>query len=75
MTIPARGQAHGIIPARFASSRFPGKPLVELAGRPMFQHVFTRASRCPELASVTLATDDERIYEAARARGVPALMT
>ncbi|MDL2315958.1 3-deoxy-manno-octulosonate cytidylyltransferase [Desulfovibrio sp. OttesenSCG-928-A18] len=67
--------AHAIIPARYASSRFPGKPLLLLHGRPMFRHVWERASRCPQLASVTLATDDERIMDAARAHGVPALLT
>lgn len=68
-------EAHGIIPARYASTRFPGKPLVMLHGRPMFWHVWSRASQCPHLASLTLATDDERIAGAARALGVPALMT
>jgi 3-deoxy-manno-octulosonate cytidylyltransferase (CMP-KDO synthetase) len=67
--------AHGIIPARYDSSRFPGKPLVMLGDKPMFQHVQQRAAACPDLASVTLATDDERILRAAEALGVPALMT
>lgn len=67
--------AHGIIPARYASTRFPGKPLVLLHGKPMFWHVWARARQCPHLASVTLATDDERIDEAARELGVPVLMT
>lgn len=68
-------QAHAIIPARYASTRFPGKPLVLLQGKAMFRHVVERARLCPELASVTLATDDERILSAARDAGVPALMT
>jgi len=67
--------AHGIIPARYASTRFPGKPLTLLHGKPMFLHVVERARRCPELASVTLATDDERIACAATEAGVPVLMT
>ena len=67
--------AHGIIPARFASSRLPGKPLLSLHGKPMFWHVWQRASRCPQLTSVTLATDDTRIAEAAKALGVPCVMT
>lgn len=71
-TIPI---CHGIIPARFESSRFPGKPLVDILGKPMFWHVHNRASRCPLLASVTLATDDQRIMDAALALGVPAVMT
>lgn len=67
--------AHGIIPARYGSTRFPGKALADIQGKPMFWHVWHRASQCPELASVTLATDDDRIAEAAGALGVPWRMT
>ncbi len=67
--------AHGIIPARFASSRFPGKPLTPILGRPMFLWVWERARLCPGLASVSLATDDARIAEAAYSNGVPVVMT
>ncbi|WP_035041407.1 3-deoxy-manno-octulosonate cytidylyltransferase [Desulfovibrio sp. X2] len=66
---------YGIIPARYASTRFPGKPLVEILGKPMFWHVWARASRCPELRTVVLATDDERIEAAAKKHGVPVVMT
>ncbi len=69
------GRVHAIIPARYASTRFPGKPLVLLYGKPMFWHVWSRAMRCPLLASVTLATDDERIKAEAERLGVPVLMT
>ncbi|MDD4952476.1 MAG: 3-deoxy-manno-octulosonate cytidylyltransferase [Desulfovibrionaceae bacterium] len=65
----------GVIPARYASSRFPGKPLAQILGRPMFWHVYERAARCPELERVVLATDDQRILVAAENLGVPALMT
>lgn len=65
----------GIIPARYASTRFPGKPLAEILGKPMLWHVYNRARRCPDLAQVVLATDDDRIYSAARAHGVPAVIT
>lgn len=68
-------EAHGVIPARYASTRFPGKPLVMLKGRPMFWHVWDHARRCPLLASVTLATDDGRIRDAALALEVPVVMT
>ncbi len=68
-------EAHGIIPARYASTRFPGKPLAMLKDRPMFWHVWARARRCPLLASVTLATDDARIRDAALALDVPVVMT
>lgn len=67
--------AYGIIPARYASTRFPGKPLVLIHGRPMFWHVYDRARRCPALKGVWLATDDARILEAARALDVPAVAT
>lgn len=65
----------GIIPARYGSSRFPGKPLAPILGKPMFWHVFQRASQCPELERVVLATDSRRIADAARAHGVPFVMT
>jgi len=68
-------ECHGIIPARYESSRFPGKPLAEIGGRPMFWHVYTRAAACPQMTSVTLATDDQRIFDAAKALGVPVVMT
>ena len=51
----------GIIPARWASSRFPGKPLHPLLGKPLLQHVFERASLCTELDELVVATDDDRI--------------
>lgn len=65
---------HGIVPARYASSRLPGKPLVDIAGKPMFWHVVTRAQQAG-LDSVTLATDDSRIFEAAQNLHVPVVMT
>jgi 3-deoxy-manno-octulosonate cytidylyltransferase (CMP-KDO synthetase) len=68
-------ECHGIIPARYESSRFPGKPLVEIGGRPMFWHVWSRAAACPRMTSVTLATDDGRIFNAAKELDVPVVMT
>ncbi|HPA14499.1 MAG TPA: 3-deoxy-manno-octulosonate cytidylyltransferase [Desulfobacterales bacterium] len=68
-------KCYGIIPARYASTRFPGKPLAEILGKPMFRHVFERARRCPELSEVVMATDDERILSAAKEWGVPAVKT
>ena len=65
----------GIIPARYHSTRFPGKPLVEILGKPMFWHVYSRARSCPELQRVVLATDDHRIFAAAEALDVPVVMT
>jgi 3-deoxy-manno-octulosonate cytidylyltransferase (CMP-KDO synthetase) len=64
-----------VIPARFASSRFPGKALVSIAGKPMLQHVWERASRSRYLTSLVIATDDERIAAAARQFRAPVRMT
>jgi len=65
----------GIIPARYDSSRFPGKPLVDILGKPMFVRVYERARACPLFKQVVLATDDERILAAAKTWDVPALLT
>ncbi len=66
---------YGVIPARWASSRFPGKPLADIWGKPMFWHVHARASRSPCLRKVVLATDDTRIADAAARLGVETVMT
>ena len=66
---------YGIIPARYQSSRFPGKPLVDIQGKPMFWHVYTRAKQCRDLSEVVLATDDDRILKAAENLKVPVVMT
>lgn len=55
----------GIIPARYASSRFPGKPLADIAGKPMIQRVYEQAQQCDLLDQVIIATDHEAIQEAA----------
>jgi len=68
-------KCYGIIPARYGSTRFPGKPLAKILGRPMFWHVFERARQCPELSHIHLATDDERIFISAEELDVPAVMT
>lgn len=64
-----------MIPARWASTRFPGKILVELAGEPMIAHVVRRAQSATTIEHVIVATDDERIAEAARTAGAEAVMT
>ena len=53
-----------VIPARYGSTRFPGKPLVELLGKPMIQHVYEQAGTCRIVNEVLVATDDERIKSA-----------
>jgi len=65
----------GVIPARFASSRFPGKALALLAGKPILQHVYERASQARYLSKLIIATDDDRIAKAARAFGAQVQMT
>ncbi len=68
-------RVYGIIPARYESVRFPGKPLADLLGKPMIWHVYQRACRCPELNQIVLATDDERIRQAAEGFDIPVVMT
>ena len=53
----------GIIPARYASSRFPGKPLVDIGGKSMIQRVYEQSKKCIHLTEVIVATDDQRIYD------------
>jgi 3-deoxy-manno-octulosonate cytidylyltransferase (CMP-KDO synthetase) len=65
---------HVVIPARFAASRLPGKPLLRIGDRPLIQWVWQRA-RASGAASVVVATDDERIVDAARGFGADCLMT
>jgi 3-deoxy-manno-octulosonate cytidylyltransferase (CMP-KDO synthetase) len=65
----------GVIPARYASSRFPGKALVTIGGKTMLQHVWERASESRYLTSIIVATDDERIRDAARGFGARVMMT
>ena len=56
----------GIIPARYASTRFPGKPLALIAGKPLIQHVVERCKKAKSLSEVIVATDDTRIADAAK---------
>ena len=65
----------GVIPARFGSTRFPGKVLAQIAGKTMLQHVYERASLSPYLTSVIIATDDDRVYAVARSFGARVRMT
>ncbi len=65
----------GIIPVRYASKRFPGKPLTPILGKAMFRWVYEQACRCPDIDRVLLATDDERIADAARRHAIPCELT
>ena len=68
-------QILGLIPARYASTRFPGKPLVDIAGKSMIQRVFEQAKKCRQLDEVVVATDDERILNHVLEFGGNAIMT
>lgn len=68
-------QAIGVIPARYASARLPGKPLIEIAGKPLVQWVYEAALRCKTLDDVVIATDDERIKVACEGFGAKVVMT
>jgi 3-deoxy-manno-octulosonate cytidylyltransferase (CMP-KDO synthetase) len=65
----------GIVPARMAASRFPGKPLFPILGRPMVEHVFCRASLYEGWDELVLATCDPEIEQFARSKGYPVVMT
>jgi 3-deoxy-manno-octulosonate cytidylyltransferase (CMP-KDO synthetase) len=64
-----------IIPARFASTRFPGKPLSDIHGRPMVRHVYERARSARRIERVVVATDDERVAAAVRGFGGEVILT
>jgi 3-deoxy-manno-octulosonate cytidylyltransferase (CMP-KDO synthetase) len=65
----------GAIPARYASTRLPGKPLLPIAGRPMIEHVYRRVERARGLGRIVVLTDDERIARAVEAFGGEVEMT
>lgn len=64
-----------VIPARFASTRLPGKPLVSFAGKPMIQHVYDRAKQALSVHEVLVATDDQRVMDAVASFGGQARLT
>lgn len=64
-----------VIPARYGSSRLPGKPLLDIVGKPMIQHVYERALQVAGVAEVWVATDDQRVEKAVQAFGGKAIMT
>ncbi|GBE15115.1 MAG TPA: 3-deoxy-manno-octulosonate cytidylyltransferase [Proteobacteria bacterium] len=64
-----------VIPVRFASTRFPGKPLAFLMGKPLVEHVYRRAQACKAVSRVIVATDDKRIFAAVQEFGGECMMT
>src|SRR5919198_3746150 len=69
------GAVLGVIPGGFGARRFPGKPLAPLWGKPLLQHVWERAARVRGIDRLLVATEDDRIVEAARAFGAEVVMT
>ena len=65
----------GIIPARFDSTRFPGKPLIDLAGKTMIERVYTQVKKSNALSDVVVATDDKRIFDTVKAFNGEAILT
>jgi 3-deoxy-manno-octulosonate cytidylyltransferase (CMP-KDO synthetase) len=65
----------GVVPARMASSRFPGKPLFPICGRPMLEHAYRRAAKYPKWTGLYLATCDGEIADFGRSLGFPVIMT
>jgi 3-deoxy-manno-octulosonate cytidylyltransferase (CMP-KDO synthetase) len=73
--MPTESRAVAIIPARWASSRFPGKPLALIKKKPMIQWVVERAQKASRISEVIVATDDDRIFDAVTGFGGKAVMT
>ena len=73
--MPPETKVAAVIPARLAATRLPNKPLIDIAGKPMIQHVYERASRASRAAFVVVATPDAEIYDAVRRFGGEAVMT
>lgn len=73
--VPVPMRVTAVIPARYASTRFVGKPLADIMGKPMVQHVYERASRAALVSEVIVATDDKRIESAVKAFGGRVIMT
>src|SRR5262249_60945890 len=70
-----RANVVAIIPARYASTRLPGKPLIEIGGKPMILRVVERAKQAASISRVIVATDDERVFQVVDGAGVEAVMT
>lgn len=65
----------GVIPARYASTRFPGKPLIDIGGKSMIQRVYEQAKQARSLSAVVVATDDQRIFDHVKGFGGEVVMT
>ena len=65
----------GIIPSRYGSSRFPGKPLVDLMGKSMIQRVYEQAKKCTAFDTIVVATDDDQIFDHVKSFGGEVVLT
>ena len=65
----------GIIPSRYESSRFPGKPLIDIMGKTMIQRVYEQAKKSKKIDDLVVATDDKRIFEEVKRFGGTVVMT
>ena len=68
-------EAVGIIPARYGSSRLPGKPLMDINGKPMIQHVYERAKKAENLQKIWVATDSMEILRVCEKQQIPVILT
>ena len=75
MNVSSSQKTLAIIPARYSSTRFPGKPLADIAGKPMIQHVWERVRQTPSIDQILVATDDERILDTVRNFGGDGVLT
>ncbi|WP_148570674.1 3-deoxy-manno-octulosonate cytidylyltransferase [Aliarcobacter cryaerophilus] len=73
--IKSKPKIIGVIPARYGSTRLPGKPLIDICGLPMIIHTMKRAMKCKDLDDIVVATDDKRIYDIVEQYGGKAMMT
>lgn len=71
----SKPNAVGIIPARYDATRFPGKPLFPILGKPLVQHVYERVNAAKNISATIVATDDERIFQTVQAFGGRVVMT
>jgi len=75
MPVRPKSLVVAIIPARYASTRFPGKPLVQIKGKTLIQRTFESAKRCPLIDKLIVATDDQRIFDHVQSFGGSVVMT
>ena len=73
--MPVAKSILGVIPARYGSNRLPGKPILDICGKPMIQWVYENSIKCDKFSHIVVATDDQRIYDAVVDFGGNCIMT